>query len=360
MALMGKIYLMTFRIFIHANNIHSGGGRSLLLNLLQALDARGGWFAILDTRIRQSLNLFSHGQALWISPSFFQRIKSEWWLSINVQPNDLLICFGNLPPLFRSRGRVVVFLQNRYLIENVALAGFSMRVRWRIHVERLWFAFRARNADLFVVQSPTMQRLLAAITSSSARTLVLPFVGRSVRSGLSDAIVNRQDQGAPDFVYVASGEPHKNHRNLIEAWCILAESGDYPSLALTIDPLAFQDLCRWIDRCTEKHGLRVKNLGFLSAEDIQSLYARSGALIYPSQFESFGLPLVEARQYSLPILASELDFVRDILDPVQTFDPGSPVSIARAVRRFLNMHESRKQILNASEFLDTIIAEMDQ
>ena len=39
-----------------------------------------------------------------------------------------------------------------------------------------------------------------------------------------------------DFIYVATGEPHKNHKRLIEAWKILGRDGIKPSLCLTIDP----------------------------------------------------------------------------------------------------------------------------
>ena len=68
-----------------------------------------------------------------------------------------------------------------------------------------------------------------------------------------------------------------------------------------------------------------------------ALYASAGALVFPSLGESFGLPLIEARQAGLSILAPELDYVRDVCEPAQTFDPQSATSIARAVKRFLQL-----------------------
>ena len=68
-------------------------------------------------------------------------------------------------------------------------------------------------------------------------------------------------------------------------------------------------------------------------------------------FESFGLPLIEAKQVGLPVLGSELDYVRDILNPEQSFDPNSPVSIARAVKRHLGMNVTPVHLLDAQEFL---------
>lgn len=66
-------------------------------------------------------------------------------------------------------------------------------------------------------------------------------------------------------------------------------------------------------------------------------YAETKALIYPSLFESFGLPLFEARLLNLDVLASDSDFVRDLVEPIQTFDPYSPYSIANAVIRHMGI-----------------------
>ena len=48
-------------------------------------------------------------------------------------------------------------------------------------------------------------------------------------------------------------------------------------------------------------------------------------------------PLIEAKYLNLPVLAGELDYIRDLIDPIQTFDPNSSISIYRAVKRFLNV-----------------------
>ena len=55
------------------------------------------------------------------------------------------------------------------------------------------------------------------------------------------------------------------------------------------------------------------------------------------------------------IIAAERDYVRDIVTPVETFDPESPVSIARAVRRFLGQPESPIAVTTADEFLRRIL-----
>ena len=96
-----------------------------------------------------------------------------------------------------------------------------------------------------------------------------------------------------------------------------------------------QPLWDEIDCIARREKLNIHNLGYMSRSDIMQTYSHSRALIYPSFSESLGLPLIEAHRCNVPIIAPELDFVRDVCSPAETFDPHSPTSIARAVQRFL-------------------------
>lgn len=290
-----------------------------------------------------------------VRPSIVQRLIAEIWLAKSVAPEDIVLCFGNLPPLLKLRGRTVVFLQNRYLIDDVPLDGFPLKVRLRLAMERLWLSKKMKNVDEFVVQTPTMERLLEQKTGGKIPVRILPFMAESGGYSRKVSIPVLPKKNNFDFVYVASGEPHKNHCRLLEAWCLLAEEGIFPSLLLTLDEVRFATLCRGIDVMRQRHGLNVTNAGELPHQDVLSLYHKSGAVIYPSTFESFGLPLIEARQACLPVLASELDYVRDVLDPEQTFNPESSVSIARAVKRYLGKEEQALPLLDANGFIERIV-----
>jgi glycosyltransferase involved in cell wall biosynthesis len=161
-----------------------------------------------------------------------------------------------------------------------------------------------------------------------------------------------------DFIYVADGEAHKNHRTLVEAWIILAGQGLKPSLALTLSSRDWV-LKKWVEDKARAFSLNITDLGNVPHWKALELYAHSKALVFPSIAESFGLPLLEARDAGLPILAGELDFVRDVCEPVETFDPYSPVSIARSVRRFLNQPDLLCKPVSAQEFLNELMKELN-
>lgn len=346
---------MKRKCVIHAMNVHQGGGRSLLVALLNALPSGMRAVLLLDSRMPLPESMALEVQVKRVKPTIVHRFLAERWLLNNVASGDVVLCFGNLPPLFRSRGHVLVFLQNRYLVDDVKLDGFPLKTRLRLWIERLWLSGRMWNVDEFVVQTPSMKNLLEARTKGRIPVRVLPFMANHEGYVRKIQPPEIQKEKGFEFLYVASGEPHKNHRQLIEAWCLLANEGISPPLKLTLDRTQFSELNNWLGQKIEQYRLNVENLGSVPHGQVKQLYDRAGALIYPSTFESFGLPLIEARQAGLPILASELDYVRDVIDPEESFDPDSPVSIARAVKRFMLKEERPLSLQNAEGFLAHIL-----
>lgn len=333
-------------LIIHAPNIHQGGGKTLLTELLTNVGSSSEVICILDQRLIEKL-INPPMNSLSVNPSIANRFSAEIKLRQITKPGDDVICFANLPPLFSNRGNVFVFLQNRYLFGVHDFSGFPVGARLRLAIERVWFRYRMRSGYQIIVQSLSMQRDLRL--SLGLDSLVLPFLPEAVSCRVTSNIEDKATMF--DFVYVSSAEPHKNHENLLNAWVILAEQGIRPSLALTVSRDTAAHVANLIDQKKDKHGLKITNFGTLTPGDVLKLYSNSSALIFPSKLESFGLPLLEAGQLGLPILASELDYVRDVIDPVQTFDPHSPTSIARAVLRHLKLHLPKTETVDAKEFL---------
>lgn len=333
----------------YAPNVHTGGGLILLKAVLKSWPTHSRLIAWLDVRAQCHLNLPANSQVEWVSPTLRSRLKAEISLAKKANSFDRVLCFHGLPPLLCKKASIFVFQQNRNLFGLVPLKTFSLRTRTRLCIEQaVAYLFRHRCVGYWV-QTPSMARDLKNwYGDKSVFIRILPFLENTpaiLHSGVTKW----------DFIYVADGEAHKNHRNLVDAWVILASEGLYPSLALTLSNRD-ASLLAWIQQQVAMHGLRLSNLGQLSHEKLLCVYGQSKALVFPSISESFGLPLLEAHQASLPIVASELDFVRDVCDPVQTFNPHSPTSIARAVRRFIGQGEMPVQPVGANEFLTDIFS----
>ena len=334
---------------IYAPNVHTGGGLVLLRELLLAWPQQVALHAWLDARSRVHLDLPPLAIVEWVRPRIASRMRAEWTLHRSCSAEDTILCFHGLPPVLSSRSRIEVFLQNVIYLGNVPLSDFEWRVRQRLRFEQLLSRWRRRQVARYWVQTPSMARALrdwcGSETADDLRIEMLPFMPTIARGPET-----REHAVDYDFLYVADGTPLKNHRQLVEAWVLLAEAGVRPSLALTLSPRDSK-LQSWIEERSAQHGLRIHHLGTLPHAAVLALYGRVKALVYPSLGESFGLPLLEAQASSCPILASELDFVRDVCQPAQSFDPLSAVSIARAVRRFLAIPENFTQPADGAAFL---------
>lgn len=328
-------------LIIHATNIHQGGGRSLFLSLLPVLLPDS--VVLIDERIAPLPDLDPKVQLIRVAPTISARLKAEYKLKSLCKAGDTLLCFGNLPPLFSNPAKVFVYLQNRYLTSLRPLKGLGWAAQMRIRLERLWLRNCVRDARILVQTETTA----AEVRKSLGRECeVMPFVPDAPYSAYSkDA-----QPSVHDYLYVASGESHKNHRRLVEAWILLAENNCRPTLCLTLGQVREASLLSWIDEQVARHGLRIVNKPG-DSDQMAMLYATSRALIYPSLFESFGLPLLEARQAGLPIIAAERDYVRDVVQPLDSFDPESALSIARAVLRHQGLMNEPKMPVTAETFL---------
>jgi glycosyltransferase involved in cell wall biosynthesis len=341
------------KLIIHAPNVHQGGGRALLVPLLEAAGKRLPTTALLDDRLDFPDEVLRLLSIIRITPTIPGRLAGEWRLRRLVQAKDTVLCFGNLPPLFKLKGKSIVFLQNRYLVERADLKGFPLKVKLRLIVERFWLHSLNAHATTVIVQTGSMQQ--AAMRTLQRSVDVVALLPDSAGNPRRET---EQDAGRTtlyDFLYVAGGEPHKNHVNLLDAWKLLASEGLYPSLCLTVSETEYPELFRLIDRAKIEHKLNIHNVPIHSGADMQGLYNAAKALVYPSLLESFGLPLLEAKQAGLSIVAAELDYVRDLVDPDEAFDPRSPRSIARAIRRFLQIPETPLTILSSDAFVSRLL-----
>jgi glycosyltransferase involved in cell wall biosynthesis len=344
-------------LVLYAPNVHTGGGIVLLHDLLAAWPTDQPLRALLDARARAQIVLPPHAQVSWVRASVGSRLNAERHMRRISQAGDTVLCFHGLPPLLPSAARVVVFQQNRNYLGLTPLSAFAWRTALRLAFERTASRLFKGRVALYIVQTPTMARELTrwlggpAPQPAASAVAVQAFVDVLP----AQACLRRQPMATWDFVYVSDGEAHKNHRRLFEAWQLLASTGLRPRLALTLGERD-QGLAREAALLHERAGLQIHNLGHLPRDQVLALYGQARALIFPSTSESFGLPLVEAHQLGLPVLAPERDYVRDVCIPVETFDPDSATSIARAVRRFLGQSDNPHPIGSAAQFLACVRA----
>ena len=350
-----EVLMIKGKAVIFAPNSHAGGGLVVLESILEQLPAELEVHAFLDSRARDDLAWFSMiSEVEWVDPTIISRLRAEWLLSEICMQDDIVLCLHSLPPICHVRGVVKVFQQNRNLVDDISVRDFKPWQAIRLLIERQIAYFGRKKVSEYIVQTESFRREIERwygyeedVTGPFVK--VLPFVARQyiIPSSTSTSVVPSNE-----FIYVADGLAHKNHRNLLKAWEILASQQLFPQLTLTI-PDKEEALIKAISEL-QAIGVRIINIGWTSRESVLQRLRGSDALIYPSLRESFGLPLWEASQLGVPILAGELDFVYDVCNPDETFNPDSPFSIARAVSRFLKIAPPLLEVREPLDFINHV------
>ena len=149
-------------------------------------------------------------------------------------------------------------------------------------------------------------------------------------------VMQRLGINQPYLLYVARLEhPGKNHVTLLQAYARLREQGVEHKLVLA-GP-------RWdgaeaIDAEVARLGLEqhVVFLGFVATADLPALYAGAAAFVFPSLYEGFGIPLLEAMASGTPCCVANVSSLPEVAgDAALLFDPRDPVAMADAMRRLL-------------------------
>jgi len=143
------------------------------------------------------------------------------------------------------------------------------------------------------------------------------------------------------LLFPANYWPHKNHRMLLTALGMFAAARPESSLKLVLTG-ADTGLRAELGQAAARLGLADRAIfaGYVSDEELSALLTGAKALIFPSLFEGFGMPLVEAMAVGTPILCSNVTSLPEVgADAVLYFDPRRPDDMAAAIMRLVDEPE---------------------
>ncbi|MBI2425851.1 MAG: glycosyltransferase family 4 protein [Candidatus Hydrogenedentes bacterium] len=167
------------------------------------------------------------------------------------------------------------------------------------------------------------------------------------RGAAQAAMLERHGITSPYLLYLSRLEhPGKNHVRLIEAFeQFKAESGAPHKLVCAGSDWSNADVVHGAHRkCRVKEDIRFT--GFFPGADIPQLYAGADGLVFPSLYEGFGLPLIEAMACECPVACSNVSSLPEVAgDAAILFDPYSPGEIAHALSRLALEPELRNELI---------------
>jgi glycosyltransferase involved in cell wall biosynthesis len=192
------------------------------------------------------------------------------------------------------------------------------------------FFSRAERAYRRVVYARSARESERVITiSRHAAAAIVEHLGvpaekvRPIHLGLDHELFKPGDDPREDFLlYPARGWPHKNHARLFQAFTSLRETR--PQLRLVLTGGGLERL--------EPVPDGVEILGEVSSSQLASLYRRAACLVYPSLYEGFGIPPLEAMACGCPVAASNAGAISEVCgDAAVLFDPTDVEAMAAAM-----------------------------
>ncbi|WP_422410480.1 MULTISPECIES: glycosyltransferase [unclassified Endozoicomonas] len=254
-------------------------------------------------------------------PNFLSRFF-ECILPHGLPKNTELLVLGDIP--LNTNGHQTVFVHTPNLVKYFKPSLSTDFFKYR--VAQFLFSKNEKHVNQFIVQTDVMKHKLETFYPSvCGRVFVLP---QPVPNWLSKSFVKRVTRardGKLHLFYPAAHYPHKNH--LLLSKIDEPETWPVEQLTLTIDPLKNPDNTWSAITC----------VGLINSDQMLSFYRSCDALLFLSNEESFGFPLVEAMFCGLPILCPDLPYARTLCgDDAIYFEADNVESLQSAIIELTN------------------------
>jgi glycosyltransferase involved in cell wall biosynthesis len=264
----------------------------------------------------RSLNLpqISNRWSFRVDESPFRRLPSNLWLVVGagrLAQRDEVDCFwsgSGLLPLVGVRARTVLTIHD--LVHKVAPETMDTRALW---ATRLFFRLSVANANALVTNSEGTARRLEEYFGYKVAAIVRPGLSRFFQSKseyeiqqiLADYKVTK-----PYLLAVATWEPRKGLDLLIKAFLNMKAEGlvrDYRLVLVGERGWKYTAVADLVRRNSDA----ILSLGFVNDVALAGLYRGAEAFVFPSKYEGFGMPVLEARACGAAVITSDLPELRE-------------------------------------------------
>ncbi|MEP7225735.1 MAG: glycosyltransferase family 1 protein [Gemmatimonadales bacterium] len=265
------------------------------------------------------------------------RGQGQWWEQLQLPLHTrggLLLSFANVAPLAARLQCVTIHDASVFAVPDAYRILF-----------RTWYRFLlpalGRRADRVLTDSRfSREELIRWARIPESKLTVVPLAGEHILAAPADpGVLARNDLGKrPYIVAVSSGSPHKNLQGVAQAveragrhdYDLVLVGGRYGGV--------FKD-------GGAESGTRIRRLGYVTDGELRALYENAACLLYPSLYEGFGLPPLEAMACGCPVISSNAASLPEVCGDAALYcDPRNPSDIAARISEILDQPDLRRTL----------------
>ncbi len=330
------------RIMVFDVPAESGGALTILNQYYDAAikDTDNEWIFILSTPKFDEHKNIKVLNYPWIKKSWFHRIYFDSFVAHKLvkkyEVDEILSLQNVVIPHINVKQTLYLhqslpFVEKKYCITE----NFKFWVYQNIISKMIFNS--VKKADEVIVQTKWIMDAAIEKTNVKKEKFVLkqPEMNIQVKKQFSTDN-NKYDKVI--FFYPSSGLEYKNHRVIVEALQYI--SPNYRKNYEVVFTLKGNENThiKKLYKITKEKSLPIRFVGELRIDEVYNYYSKS-ILIFPSYIETFGLPLLEAKIHSSPIIASDCAFSREILgdyDKVHFFNPFEYCELKAIIENIIN------------------------
>lgn len=274
----------------------------------------------------------------YISVQRVGRLTGHLWEQLELpffSRDGLLVGFCNTGPILK-REQIVTFCD-----ASVYRVPEAYSLLFRLWYRTLFSVIGSRAKGILTISDFSRDELVACCGITPEKFMVTyPGIDHHGWSGECEEASSEFmcTNARPYVLAVSSMSPHKNFRALIEAVVLLGETNFDVIIAGGTNPTVFK-------AADISLPTTVKHVGYVSDNELKSLYSQAACFIYPSLYEGFGLPPLEAMSSGCPVIVAHAGALPEVCGDAALYcDPSNPQDIADKISFVMSDMNLKKQL----------------
>lgn len=202
-----------------------------------------------------------------------------------------------------------------------------------------------KSSDMIVTISENTKQDIMKFYKTKEEKIKVIYNGYEHLVAAPDTQTHVNKNERPYMLMVGATYPHKNLRIVLEAYAKIHHKIELDCIIVGRESEYFNELRSFID----SQGLtnRVKLLGYVSDKELKTLYANANMFVYPSLYEGFGLPVLEAMLSDVPTIVSNTSSIPEVAGNASVIvDPGKVNEIAESILAVYDNSQLREQLIS--------------